>query len=161
DAVGAFVGDGVARAEMRERLKAAPDLARALTRVVIGRAGPRDLAAIRDGIFAAAAIAERIAAMVSTLGELPRKLARAVEALREPDGALAAEFHRALADELPAWRRDGGFVRASYEPALDEARALRDESRRVIVALQVRYAETTGIRSLKIRHNNVLGYFVD
>ena len=161
DAVGAFVSDGVARAEMRERLKAAPDLARALTRVVIGRAGPRDLAAIRDGIFAAAAIAERIAAMVSTLGELPRELARAVEALREPDGALAAEFHRALADELPAWRRDGGFVRASYEPALDEARALRDESRRVIAALQVGYAETTGIRSLKIRHNNVLGYFVD
>ena len=68
---------------------------------------------------------------------------------------------RALADELPAFRRDGGFVRAGYEPALDEARALRDESRRVIAALQVRYAETTGIRSLKIRHNNVLGYFVD
>ncbi|MGB6651025.1 MAG: DNA mismatch repair protein MutS, partial [Xanthobacteraceae bacterium] len=65
------------------------------------------------------------------------------------------------ADELPAFRRDGGFVRAGYEPALDEARALRDESRRVIAALQVRYAETTGIRALKIRHNNVLGYFVD
>ena len=70
-------------------------------------------------------------------------------------------WRRALADELPAFRRDGGFVRAGYEPALDEARALRDESRRVIAALQVRYAETTGIRALKIRHNNVLGYFVD
>ncbi|MGB7256396.1 MAG: DNA mismatch repair protein MutS, partial [Xanthobacteraceae bacterium] len=68
---------------------------------------------------------------------------------------------RALAEELPAFRRDGGFVRDGYEPALDEARALRDESRRVIAALQVRYAETTGIRALKIRHNNVLGYFVD
>ena len=75
--------------------------------------------------------------------------------------ALAAELQRALADELPAFRRDGGFVRAGYEPALDEARALRDESRRVIAALQARYAETTGIRALKIRHNNVLGYFVD
>ena len=92
---------------------------------------------------------------------MPRDLARAVEALREPDGALAAELDRALGDELPASRRDGGFVRGEYEPALDEARALRDESRRVIAALQVRYAETTGIRSLKIRHNNVLGYFVD
>ena len=87
--------------------------------------------------------------------------AQAVAALRRPDAALAAELERALADELPAFRRDGGFVRAGYEPALDEARALRDESRRVIAALQVRYAETTGIRSLKIRHNNVLGYFVD
>ena len=157
NAVGAFVSDSAARAELRERLKAAPDLARALTRIVIGRAGPRDLAAIRDGIFASAAIAERI----STLGELLRDLARAVEALREPDGALAAELDRALGDELPASRRDGGFVRGDYEPALDEARALRDESRRVIAALQVRYTETTGIRSLKIRHNNVLGYFVD
>jgi DNA mismatch repair protein MutS len=161
DAVGAFVSDSAARAELRERLRAAPDLARALTRIVVGRAGPRDLAAIRDGIFAAAAIAGRVTAMTATLGEWPRDLARAVEALCEPDGALAAELDRALAAELPAWRRDGGFVRASYEPALDEARALRDESRRVIAALQVRYAEATGIRSLKIRHNNVLGYFVD
>ena len=92
---------------------------------------------------------------------MPRDLAQAAAALRRPDPALAAELRRALADELPAFRRDGGFVRAGYEPALDEARALRDESRRVIAALQVRYAETTGIRSLKIRHNNVLGYFVD
>src|ERR1700722_12894401 len=157
DAVSAFVNDGAARADLRERLKAAPDLARALTRIVIGRGGPRDLAAIRDGIFAAAAIAARI----SELPDLPRDLARAVEALRRPDGTLAAELGRALAEELPAFRRDGGFVRAGYEPALDEARGLRDESRRVIAALQVRYAETTGIRTLKIRHNNVLGYFVD
>jgi len=157
DAVAVLVNDSVVHAELRERLKAAPDLARALTRIVIGRGGPRDLAAIRDGIFAAAALAERI----SALPERPRDLARAAEALREPDGALAAELSRALADELPASRRDGSFVRAGYEPALDEARALRDESRRVIAALQVRYAEMTGIRSLKIRHNNVLGYFVD
>src|SRR5207344_1150441 len=67
----------------------------------------------------------------------------------------------ALADELPHLKRDGGFVRASYDSALDEARALRDESRRVIAALQARYAETSAVRALKIRHNNVLGYFVE
>ena len=92
---------------------------------------------------------------------MPRDLAQAAAGLRRPDPAIADELKRALADELPAFRRDGGFVRAGYEAALDEARALRDESRRVIAALQVRYAETTGVRSLKIRHNNVLGYFVD
>src|SRR6202044_896085 len=85
----------------------------------------------------------------------------AVRALRRADPALAGELAQALAEELPALRRDGGFVRAGYEPALDEARALRDESRRVIAALQIRYAELTGVRTLKIRHNNVLGYFVD
>jgi DNA mismatch repair protein MutS len=157
DAVAAFVDDTALRADLRERLKSLPDLARALSRVVIGRGGPRDLAAIRDGILAAHGIAERL----SALAEPARDLADAVGALRRPDAALAGELARALGEELPAYRRDGGFVCAGYEPALDEARALRDESRRVIAALQVRYAETTGIRSLKVRHNNVLGYFVD
>jgi DNA mismatch repair protein MutS len=130
---------------------------RALARIVVGRGGPRDLAAIGDGIVAASELAARLAASP----QLPRELAQAVDALRRPDGAIATELDRALAEELPALRRDGGFVRAGYEAALDEARALRDESRRVIAGLQVRYAETTGIRALKIRHNNVLGYFVD
>jgi len=157
NAVAAFASDGAARTELRTLLKAVPDLARALARIVVGRGGPRDLAAIRDGIFAAKEFAGRL----SVLAEVPRDIAQAVAALGRPDAAIAAELARALADELPAFRRDGGFVRPGYEPALDEARALRDESRRVIAALQVRYAETTGIRALKIRHNNVLGYFVD
>jgi len=92
---------------------------------------------------------------------VPRDLTAAIAALRRPDPAIAAELQQALADELPAFRRDGGFVRAGHHYALDEARALRDESRRVIAALQGRYADLTGVKSLKIRHNNVLGYFVD
>jgi DNA mismatch repair protein MutS len=124
---------------------------------VVGRGGPRDLAAIRDGIFAATEFSARL----STLAAVPRDIATAIAALRRPDGAIATELQQALADELPAFRRDGGFVRSGYAAALDEARALRDESRRVIAALQVRYAETAGIKTLKIRHNNVLGYFVD
>jgi len=157
DAVAVFTGDAAARGDMRARLKSAPDLARALSRIVIGRGGPRDLAAIRDGIFAAAEFAARL----STLPELPRDIALVAQVLRRTDAALAEELGKVLADELPHLRRDGGFVRTGYAGALDEARALRDESRRVIAALQVRYVETTGIRALKIRHNNVLGYFVD
>ena len=157
DTVSTFVSDGAARADLRALLKAVPDLARALARIAVARGGPRDLAAIRDGILAAAEFAARLAAMV----DIPRELTQAINSLRRPDAAIAAELANALSDELPALRRDGGFVRAGFLPALDEARALRDESRRVIAALQVKYAETTGVRALKIRHNNVLGYFVD
>jgi DNA mismatch repair protein MutS len=157
DAVAAFVGDTVARAETRLRLQAAPDFARALSRLAVTRGGPRDLAAIRDGMLAAADLARGLGAIKDT----PAEIAEAMTMCRRPDGMLAAELSAALAADLPAFKRDGGFVREGYDPVLDETRALRDESRRVIAALQARYAEETGVRILKIKHNNVLGYFVE
>ena len=157
DAVEFFVTDVAARADLRERLKASPDLARALARLALGRGGPRDLAAIRDGILAAA----DIAAELERRGELADELAQTARALRRLDPALASELGAALAEELPHLKRDGNFVRAGSDAGLDEARALRDESRRVIAALQTRYADATSVRALKIRHNNVLGYFVE
>jgi DNA mismatch repair protein MutS len=157
DAVASFVEDGAARANTRSRLAAAPDLARALARLAVGRGGPRDLAAIRDGVLAAADLAQALAARKDAAAEI----AEALHSCRRPDGMLAAELSAALATELPAFKRDGGFVREGYEGSLDEMRALRDESRRVVAALQARYADETGIRALKIRHNNVLGYFVE
>jgi DNA mismatch repair protein MutS len=157
DAIEAFVDDAVARGELREQLAAAPDLARSLARLVVGRGGPRDLAAIRDGLIAADALARRLGA----LAELPAEIGAAAGALAAPDPAIVATLSAALADELPHLKRDGGFVRAGHDGALDETRALRDESRRVVAALQARYADETGVRSLKVRHNNVLGYFVD
>ena len=157
DAVAHFVADAQARRETRERLKSAPDLARSLARLVVARGGPRDLAAIRDGIVAAGGLA----AELERASDSPAELVEAAAALRRPDPAIAAELAAALDDELPYLKRDGGFVRPGYDPALDELRALRDESRRVIAALQARYAETSGVRALKVRHNNVLGYFVE
>ncbi len=157
DAVDAMLGDAPLRLWLRQRLAAAPDLARALARLVLGRGGPRDLAAIRDGLDAAAELARR-------LGEvdlLAAELTDAAAALHRPDRGIAAELAAALADELPGFRRDGGFVRAGYAKELDDTRALRDESRRVVAALQARYADATGVRALKIKHNNVLGYFVE
>ncbi len=157
DAVAAFVDDLGARADTRARLAAAPDLARALARLAVGRGGPRDLAAIRDGMLAAAELARALGSLKS----VPDDIVTALRACRTPDGMLAAELSAALAAELPAFKRDGGFVREGYAAALDETRGLRDESRRVVAALQARYGEETGIRTLKIRHNNVLGYFVE
>ena len=157
DAVSAFVDDVAARADIRSRLQGAPDLARALARLAVERGGPRDLAAIRDGILAAAELARALDAYKET----PTEIAEALQACLKPDGMLAAELSAALAAELPAFKRDGGFVREGYDGGLDETRALRDESRRVIANLQARYADETGVRALKIRHNNVLGYFVE
>ena len=157
DGVDFFVSGSSTRADLRARLKAAPDLSRALARLVVDRGGPRDLAAIRDGIVVGSTLAtdlERSAA-------IPDELALAAKGLRAPDPALAETLSAALADELPLLKRDGGFVRSGYDRALDEARALRDESRRVIAALQARYADMTAVRALKVRHNNVLGYFVE
>jgi DNA mismatch repair protein MutS len=157
DCIEMFVADSGLRSEVRDRLKASPDLARALSRIVVDRGGPRDLAAIRDGILAASALAARL----DGRKDAPAEITGAIAALRRPDPAVPERLAAALADELPAFKRDGGFVRAGYDAALDEARALRDESRRVVAGLQARYADETAIRVLKIRHNNVLGYFVE
>jgi DNA mismatch repair protein MutS len=157
DAVALFLTDGLARADVRAQLAAAPDLARALARLVLERGGPRDLAAIRDGLTAAAALAARL----RTLPALPDEVETAARVLTEVPAEIAAGLGAALGDELPYMKRDGGFVRAGFDAALDETRALRDESRRVVAALQARYADETGVRALKVRHNNVLGYFVE
>src|SRR4051794_31489731 len=156
DSVALFAEDAGTRSDVRSQLAAAPDLARSLARLVLERGGPRDLAAIRDGLLAARELSRRLATM-----ETPDEIAEAATALAAPDDAIVASLSAALADDLPYLKRDGGFVRAGYDSALDETRALRDESRRVVAALQARYADETGIRALKIRHNNVLGYFVE
>jgi DNA mismatch repair protein MutS len=157
DAVEVFVTDAALRTELRDHLKSVPDFARALARLVVGRGGPRDLAAVRDGIAGAHQLASRVA----SLSPPPAEIEQAAVALRNPDPAIATELESALDDELPLSKRDGGFVRPGYMQALDQARGLRDESRRIVAELQARYAEAAGIRTLKIRHNNVLGYFVE
>src|SRR5438477_1972238 len=157
DAIGAFVADSAARDDIRTTLKAAPDMSRALARLSVGRGGPRDLAGLRDGILAA----DSALARLERLDDPPPEIIAVMEALRQPSRELAREFERALADQLPLIKRDGGFVREGYEAALDEARNLRDASRLVVAAMQARYADETGVKGLKIRHNNVLGYFVE
>ena len=157
DAVSAFVADASLRENIRQTLRAAPDMSRAMARLSVGRGGPRDLAALRDGILAA----DRALAQLARLEQPTHEIAAAVEMLRCPSREIAREFERALAEQLPLIKRDGGFVREGYEPALDEVRNLRDASRLVVASMQARYAEVTSIKALKIRHNNVLGYFVE
>jgi DNA mismatch repair protein MutS len=146
----AFLDAPEPRAEARARLRRAPEIARALSRLALDRAGPRDLAALRDGLARAAEIAAL----------LPPALAAKAARLAAP-AALAARLGATLSATPPLALRDGGLIAPGVDAALDEARALRDEGRGVIGPMQARYAELAGVPSLKIRHNNVLGYFVE
>jgi len=157
DAVTLLVETPSLREALRRDLSRVPDIARALARLSVGRGGPRDLAGLRDGILAA----DQALELLAQLSDPPAEVSTVMASLQRPSRDLAREFSRALSEQLPLIKRDGGFVRESYEAALDESRNLRDASRLVVAAMQARYAEDTGIKTLKIRHNNVLGYFVE
>jgi DNA mismatch repair protein MutS len=162
DAVEFFLEARATRAAVREELRAAGDLARALTRLALGRGGPRDLASLRDGLTAGDRAAARCGeASTASPPEISRSVAALTLSAHQESAALAQTLERALGSEIPLLARDGGFIAAGYDAALDEARALRDDSRKVIAGLQARYAEETGIAGLKLKHNNVLGYHID
>ncbi len=157
DLVQYFVAGERLREETRNFLKRCPDIERALTRLTLGRGGPRDLAAMRDGL----AMAGDIRRTLESAGQgAPQELTSALHDLGHHSEVID-RLGRALAVELPLYARDGGFIAFEYLPQLDELRALRDESRRLIAGLQSRYVDETSIRTLKIKHNNVLGYFID
>ena len=160
DAVGYLADKPRLRHALREDLKAAPDLARALARLALQRGGPRDLGAVRDAIAAARSLALALAGDAEALG-LPLEVDGIVTRLRSAPPEIETSLAAALAEELPINRSDGGFIRDRYDSRLDEHRGLRDGGRQVIASLQSRYADETAIKSLKVRHNNVLGYFVE
>ncbi len=154
EAVSYLRADSGLREGLRAMLRQVPDIERALSRLALDRGGPRDLAALRDGVGQAARIAQLLAGLPEG------RLAEAAQRLTGQD-ALAHSLNHALVEEPPTMLRDGGFVATGYDAELDEARQLRDEGRSVIARMQGEYAAATGIGSLKIRHNNVLGYFVE
>ncbi|WP_420396396.1 DNA mismatch repair protein MutS [Nioella sp.] len=140
---------------LRETLRKVPDMDRALSRIGLDRGGPRDLAAIRNGLAEAAQLHQ-------TLKDrgLPETLARAVGALSGHED-LIDQLESALIADPPLLARDGGFIAPGYDNDLDETRQLRDEGRGIIGKMQADYARQTGVQSLKIKHNNVLGYFIE
>ena len=158
DLVGFWLANETARAEVRGLLTGMPDLERAVSRLSLGRGGPRDLAAVRDGLGRVAGL--RLGATRPALTPVPPVLAAALRDLGE-HSALVERLTRALGPDLPLLARDGGFIAREYAPQLDELILLRDEGRRLVAGLQARYAEATQIGALKVKHNNVLGYHVE
>ena len=158
DMVDFFVRDERLRTDLRRLLAGMPDLERALSRLSLARGGPRDLAAVRDGLAVAAAIHGRVGQ--AGLATPPAGVTRAVATL-DRHGALIDRLGGTLAPDLPLMARDGGFIRPGCSGELDAQKTLRDESRRLIADMQARYAGETQLASLKIKHNNVLGFFVE
>jgi DNA mismatch repair protein MutS len=152
------------REALRGALKGVGDMARGLSRLSLGRGGPRDLGALREGLAAAGALAQTLRGEAGALGSPPELLLAAAESFdltRQP--VLAGLFEtlkEGLGADLPAQARDGGFVRACVNPDLDDARSLRDDSRKVVAGLEAKLAAESGA-PLRIRHNAVLGYFLE
>jgi DNA mismatch repair protein MutS len=148
--------DPLLRGDLRAILKAAPDIGRALGRVVAGRGSPRDLGQLRDGLSEA----WRLREVLGARAQRPALTEALLPALGG-HGALIDLYVRALVPAPPTERAQGGFIAEGYDAALDELRRAAGNSRRAIAALEAKYRDETGVSALKIRHNGVLGYFIE
>ena len=156
DMVAWFAGEPRRTGDFRAALRGLADIERALSRLTLGRGGPRDLAGLRDALGAV----PKLKAVLAAPAPVPQGISAALVALGE-HGVLVDRLTRALGPDLPLDARDGGFVAAGYSAELDELRTLRDESRKLIASLQARYADVAKVPALKVKHNNVLGYFIE
>lgn len=164
DGVSHFTIVPEARDATRGLLRRMPDLARALARISVSRGGPRDLGAIREALAHALALPDAVGHRAAVLKTLPRSLQDDMQRL-----ALASDALKPVSDmlltylgvDLPLLARDGGFVAKGAHAELDQLCQLRDDARLVIVDLETRLKSETGIPSLKVRHNNVLGYHIE
>ncbi|MEM9279283.1 MAG: DNA mismatch repair protein MutS [Pseudomonadota bacterium] len=143
--------------ELRTLIKQVPDITRAVSRISLNRGGPRDLLAILQGLV----LSQQIADVLKTSEEMPQEISSCVKTIEHMPDEVQALLEEMLDEDVPLLARDGGFIRRGFHSELDELRDLRDESRRVIAGMQTQYADETGVKSLKIRHNNVLGYFIE
>jgi DNA mismatch repair protein MutS len=163
DAVGYFLGEPDLRQKLREDLRRVPDIARALARLSVGRGGPRDLAALRDGVKAARELV-RLLRFDDPLKPSAGEAANAAQAIVKGTAAVSAfadKLERLVVAEPPYLARDGGFIEGGVHAPLDETRKLRDDSRRVIAALESSYRERSAVPQLRVKHNGVLGYFIE
>ncbi len=157
EAVSTFIEDWALRERVRHALKSVPDMSRALSRLKLKRGGPRDLGALRDGLDVAA----EVNALLREVPALPQGLGEICRALGAVPLELVGALKAALGEKLPFFAREGGFIAAGYDAALDELRQLTTDTKVVLAKLQAAYAERTGVKSLKVQYNQVFGYFVE
>lgn len=154
-----FINNSSTRDQLRKTLRHTPDMARSLSRLSLKRGGPKDLGAIRSGLIVADEIIKELENFKQE--HLPETIKQIHQALLFASGTLKDKLNAYLTEDLPLQTRDGGFIKEGNHDGLDEQRTLRDQSRTIIANLQATYRETTGIKSLKVKHNNQFGFFVE
>lgn len=161
DAVSYFTQETDLKGSLRSGLKQVGDVARAVSRLVLGRGGPRDMLAISTALKTG----EQMCALFAAKKDVPKNVAGALGAISltgKPElGALIQDMSKAFLPDVPMMTRDGGFIAPGWTPELDELKKLRDDSRRIVAGLQADYAKLSGVSTLKVKHNNVLGYFIE
>ena len=156
DLVALFERDDALRDSLRTALKAQPDIGRALGRIAAGRGSPRDMGQLRDGLTEARRLHDRL----GTLPDRPALIETLLPRLAG-HGALVDQLTRAFVPMPPIDADKGGYIAEGYDAALDDLRASGGAGRRAIAALEAQYRTQTGIPSLRIKHNGVLGYHVE
>jgi DNA mismatch repair protein MutS len=134
-------------------LSRVPDIGRSLTRLLSGRGTPRDLRITADFMIM---LPDAKTAGAGLDSELAAKFAD-----MNAHDLLAGELKFALSDELPIFFRDGGVIRTGFDPSLDNMKELANGAKETIAACQAEYAVSTGVNTLKIKYNNILGYFIE
>ena len=159
DSVDFFVTSAALRDDSRSLLRHCADIERSLARLSLTRGGPRDLAAIRDTLTQAMALSR----LLASAKDLPHLIVQCLETFRQwgTHQPLIDQLERALSADLPMLTRDGGFIAHGFSPKLDELKMLRDNSRQHMAQLQAAYVKESGVNTLKIKHNNVIGYFIE
>lgn len=157
-----FAASTPVRQELRSLLKTCPDIERAISRLSLGRGGPRDLANIQTALQVVPKIRNLINNSLNKAldDKFPTSLQNILNNLGNHQN-LVANLEAALNEELPLLARDGGFIKNGFYPPLDEIKSLKDDSHKLIVELQNKYAEQTQIPNIKIKYNNVIGYFIE
>ena len=154
DAIESYTSNNALRLEIQNILRQTSDIERAFSRLSLDRGGPRDFIAIRNSLRKGQELSLGIIDINSDL------INNAKENLTG-NGEIINLLDDVFGDDAPLLARDGGFVRSGFNKDLDEIKKLRDDGRKVISSMQANFISVTGITSLKIKHNNVLGYFIE
>lgn len=151
--IGHMILNSDVMATVSASLSSVPDVGRSLTRLLSGRGTPRDMRHVADFLI-------ELPNFKMMGPRLDAGLATQFANINTHSD-LAIKLSHALADELPTFFRDGGVIRDGFDVALDNMRALAHGAKETIAGLQSQYATQTGVHTLKIKYNNVLGYFIE